>query len=115
HSDTEVMLAAFERWGIQDTLQRCNGMFALALWDRETRMLHLARDRMGEKPLYFGTVGGRLAFGSELKALRALPGFDAAVDRDALALYLRYNYIPAPWSIYRGVRKLRAGNRAEIR
>jgi asparagine synthase (glutamine-hydrolysing) len=115
HSDTEVMLAAFERWGIDGTLERCNGMFAIALWDRESRTLHLARDRMGEKPLYFGTVGDRFAFGSELKALRALPEFSAEVDREALALFLRYNYIPAPWSIYRGIRKLVPGSRAEIR
>ena len=115
HSDTEVMLAAFDRWGVADTLPRLNGMFALALWDRETRTLHLARDRMGEKPLYFGTVGKRFAFGSELKALRALPDFACDIDRDALALLLQHNYIPAPWSIYVGIRKLLPGTRAEIR
>jgi len=115
HSDTEVMLAAFECWGVDATLSRLNGMFAFALWDRETRTLHLARDRMGEKPLYYGEVAGRFAFGSELKAIRALPGFAADIDRDALAMYLRHNYIPAPLSIYRGIGKLMPGARAEIR
>lgn len=115
HSDTEVMLAAFEHWGPADALTRFNGMFALALWDRRERVLHLARDRSGEKPLYFGKVANTLAFGSELKALRALPGFEGAVDRDALELFLRFNYIPAPWSIYRDIRKLRPGTRAEVR
>jgi asparagine synthase (glutamine-hydrolysing) len=97
HSDTEVALAAVERWGIDGTLQRCNGMFAFALWDRKDRVLHLARDRMGEKPLYYGSVGAAFAFGSELKALRALPGFVGEIDRDAVAFFLRFNYVPAPW------------------
>ncbi|HEU5481281.1 MAG TPA: asparagine synthase (glutamine-hydrolyzing), partial [Candidatus Tumulicola sp.] len=115
HSDTEVMLAAVERWGMADALQRFNGMFAFALWDRQERVLHLARDRMGEKPLYYGVMGRRFAFGSELSAMRAAPSFRGEVDRDALALLLRYNYVPAPWSIYRDVRKLCPGARAEIR
>lgn len=115
HSDTEAMLAAFERWGVADALQRFNGMFAYALWDRQDRVLHLARDRMGEKPLYYCVMRGRFAFGSELAALRAVPSFRGEIDRDALALLLRYNYVPAPWSIYRDVRKLRPGERAEIR
>ena len=106
HSDTEVMLAAFERWGILESLRRFNGMFAFGLWDRETRALTLARDRFGEKPLYYSIVGGRLLFGSELKALRAHPEFSAEIDRDSLALYLRHNCVPAPYSIYAGVRKL---------
>jgi asparagine synthase (glutamine-hydrolysing) len=105
-SDTEVMLAAFERWGLEESLKRFNGMFAFALWDRQRRQLHLARDRFGEKPLYYGRCGGTFLFGSELKALRAHPRFDAEIDPDALTLFLRYNYIPAPWSIYRGIRKL---------
>jgi asparagine synthase (glutamine-hydrolysing) len=115
HSDTEVALAAVEQWGVDGTLRRCNGMFAFALWDRKDRVLHLARDRMGEKPLYYGSVGAAFAFGSELKALRALPGFVGEIDRDALAFFLRFNYVPAPWSIYRGIRKLLPGTRLEAR
>jgi asparagine synthase (glutamine-hydrolysing) len=115
HSDTEVMLAAFERWDIDSALARFNGMFAFALWDRSTRTLHLARDRMGEKPLYYGEVAGRLAFASELKALRALPGFACPVDREALALYLRFAYVPSPRSIHAGIAKLPPATRAEVR
>jgi asparagine synthase (glutamine-hydrolysing) len=106
HSDTEVMLAAFSAWGVERTLERLVGMFALALWDSRERILHLARDRLGEKPLYYGWAGDAFVFGSELKALRAHPGFRAEVDREALALYLRYAYVPTPWSIYRDARKL---------
>jgi asparagine synthase (glutamine-hydrolysing) len=106
HSDTEVMLAAFCAWGVERTLERLVGMFAFALWDSQERTLHLARDRLGEKPLYYGWAGNAFVFGSELKALRAHPGFRREVDREALALYLRYGYVPTPWSIYRGVRKL---------
>jgi len=104
-SDTEVLLAAFEEWG-EAALQRFNGMFALALWDRKERCLMLARDRLGKKPLYYGRAGAALVFGSELKALCAHPGFDATLDRDALALYFRLGYIPAPHSVYRAARKL---------
>lgn len=113
HSDTETLLAAFECWGVEATLQRCVGMFAIALWDRQTRTLTLARDRFGEKPLYYGWVGqgGQRAFvfGSELKALKAYPGFDAPVCRQALAQYLRFMYVPAPRSIYQGIYKLEPG------
>lgn len=108
-SDTEVLLAAIERWGLRPALQRCNGMFALALWDRSTRRLHLARDRMGEKPLYYGMAGRVLAFGSELAALRAHPDFTPLIDRGAVAAYLRFTYVPCPHSIYAGVSKLPPG------
>ena len=109
HSDTETLLAAIEHWGIEATLGMTVGMFAIALWDRRERTLYLARDRFGEKPLYYGWVGDALAFGSELKALRAYPGFANAVCRQALAQYLRFMYVPAPRSIYQGVYKLEPG------
>lgn len=109
HSDTETLLAACERWGVAEALARCVGMFAFALWDRERRMLTLARDRLGEKPLYFGWQNGFLLFGSELTALKAHPAFEAGVDRSALALYFRHGYVPAPFSIYQGIRKLLPG------
>ncbi|TXF13340.1 asparagine synthase (glutamine-hydrolyzing) [Pelomicrobium methylotrophicum] len=109
HSDTETLLAAFEAWGVEETLKKTVGMFAIALWDRATRTLTLARDRMGEKPLYYGWVRGSLVFASELKAIRAFPGFDNAIERRALALFMRHNYVPAPWSIYEGIWKLPPG------
>jgi asparagine synthase (glutamine-hydrolysing) len=106
HSDTEVMLAAFEHWGVQRAISRMNGMFAFALWDRQERVLYLGRDRLGEKPVYYAWISKVFLFGSELKALRCHPDFRAGIDRDALALYFRHNCIPAPHSIYEGVRKL---------
>ena len=109
HSDTEIMLAAIERWGLREAVRRFAGMFAFALWDADDRALYLARDRLGEKPLYYGWMGGTLLFGSEVKALRAHPAWTADVDRGALALYLRHNYVPSPYSIYQGVRKVRPG------
>jgi asparagine synthase (glutamine-hydrolysing) len=109
HSDTETLLAAIEAWGLEATLVRSVGMFALALWDARERVMHLARDRMGEKPLYVGRAGPVLLFGSELKALRAHPDWRGEVDRDALAAYFRYGYVPAPASIHRGVSKLPPG------
>jgi asparagine synthase (glutamine-hydrolysing) len=107
HSDTETFLAAVERWGLRSALERCAGMYALALWDRERRLLHLVRDRLGEKPLYYGWMGTTLVFGSELKALKSHPAWNAEIDRGALTLLLRYGYIAAPYSIYSGVRKAR--------
>lgn len=106
HSDTEVMLAAFTQWGVEESAKRFNGMFAFALWDRHERVMHLGRDRLGEKPLYYGWGGGALVFASELKALKRYPGFEPAIDRDSLAALLRFNYIPEPRSIYQGIRKL---------
>jgi len=109
HSDTEVMLAAFDAWGVEAAVQRFNGMFAIAVWDRGARKLLLIRDRMGVKPLYYGFAGETFVFGSELKALRQHPDFDARIDRGALELYLRYMYVPAPYSIYEGIAKLLPG------
>ena len=114
HSDTETLLAAFEHWGVKATVGRAVGMFAIALWDRRERRLTLVRDRLGEKPLYYGWVGRganrTLVFGSELKALRAYPGFDNIVSRDALALYMQHCAVPAPYSIYRDIFKLVPGH-----
>src|SRR2546430_1831214 len=110
HSDTEVMLAAFREYGIEAALRSFVGMFAFAAWDRHERRLHLARDRAGEKPLYYGWNDGIFLFGSELKALRAFPQFQANVDREALSLFVRHNYIPAPHSIYQNIFKLPPGS-----
>lgn len=109
HSDTETLLAGFERWGIRATLEKCVGMFAIALWDARDKVLSLARDRFGEKPLYYGWVGGDFVFGSELKALKACTGFNNQVSRLALAQYMRFIYVPAPFSIYEGIYKLEPG------
>lgn len=109
-SDTEVLLEAIAHWGVRGTLERANGMFAFAVWDRQRKTLTLARDRMGEKPLYLGRFGSVLAFASELKALRCLPDWQGAVDRYALAELLRYGYISAPRSIHTGVFKLPAAS-----
>ena len=106
NSDTEVMLAAFEKWGVEQSVVRFNGMFAFALWDRRDRSLTLGRDRFGEKPLYYSRIGNRVIFGSELKALRAHPCFSSEVDHGTAALFLRYSCIPAPYSIYRNASKL---------
>ena len=108
-SDTEVMLAAFDQWGIIPALERFVGMFSFALWDRESQKLFLARDRMGEKPLFYGWMGTTFLFGSELKALRAHPDFRGEVNRNALTSYMRYQYVPTPFSIYENIHKLPPG------
>ncbi|MDR1452314.1 MAG: asparagine synthase (glutamine-hydrolyzing) [Helicobacteraceae bacterium] len=107
HSDTETLIEAIAAWGVEDALKKCVGMFAFALWDRAEKTLTLARDRFGEKPLYYGFAGETFLFGSELKALRAHPSFNGAINRDALALFVRRGYINAPHSIYKGIKKLR--------
>ncbi|MGE5404443.1 MAG: asparagine synthase (glutamine-hydrolyzing) [Candidatus Saccharibacteria bacterium] len=108
-SDTEVLLAALEIWGVEVALKKSIGMFAFALWDREDAVLYIARDRMGEKPLYYGWQNNLFVFGSELKSLVAKPGFKPCIDRSALALYMRYGYIPTPYSIYENIFKLEPG------
>ena len=110
HSDTEVLLEAIARWGERAAIAACEGMFAIAIWDRQERKLTLARDRVGIKPLYWGlTRDGVLLFGSELKALRRHPSWEGEIDRDAMALFMRYGYVPAPYSIYRRTWKLEPG------
>jgi asparagine synthase (glutamine-hydrolysing) len=113
NSDTETVLAAFDAWGIKETMNYCSGMFAFAVWDRSTRTLTLGRDRVGEKPLYYGWQGAgedaTFVFGSELKALRKHPSFSAKIDKGALSLLMRHNYVPAPFSIYCGIYKLMPG------
>lgn len=114
HSDTEVLLQGFASWGVDATLAEANGMFAFALWDRAERRLTLGRDRLGQKPLYYGQCGRTILFGSELKALRAHPAFNAPLDAGALTLFLRHAYVPAPRSIFEGIAKLPAGTTVEI-
>jgi asparagine synthase (glutamine-hydrolysing) len=113
-SDTEVMLAAFEQWGVDRAVEDFVGMFAFAVWDATDQSLVLVRDRLGKKPLYYAHANNSLLFGSELKAVRAFPGFDRSIDRDAVALYMRHNYIPAPECIYSAAKKLRAGTIARF-
>lgn len=109
NSDTEVMLASLVTWGLERAIKSFRGMFAFALWDRQEQVLHLGRDRLGEKPLYYGWVGNTFVFGSELKALQPYPGWEGEIDRNILTLFLRYNYIPEPYSIYQGIYKLLPG------
>jgi asparagine synthase (glutamine-hydrolysing) len=115
HSDTETLLACIERWGIKAALKKTIGMFAFALWDREARKLTLARDRLGEKPLYYGWQDGVFLFGSELKALRAHPSFKSQIERGALSLFLRHSYIPEPYTIYTAIHKLSPGCFIEVK
>jgi len=114
HSDTETLLACFSALGVEATLRSTVGMFSIALWDRTGQSLVLARDRLGEKPLYYGYAGPNLVFASELKALQGVPGFGQELDRRALTLLMRHNYIPAPFSVYEGVAKLPPGSWVEI-
>jgi asparagine synthase (glutamine-hydrolysing) len=114
YSDTETLLAAIEAWGVLAALRRCVGMFALAIWDRALRRLTLARDRAGEKPLYYGRSGHAFLFASELKSLQTHPAFTAEIDRDCLTLYLRYCYVPEPYSIFQGIRRLPPGTILEV-
>ena len=115
HSDTETLLACFTAWGIEKTLQATVGMFAIALWDKQTSTLTLARDRIGEKPLYYGWQNGAFLFGSELKALRQHPAFSGQTDWHAASTFLRLNYIPAPSSIYQGIFKLVPGSYLQLK
>lgn len=114
HSDTEALLETMARIGVEATLARANGQFAFALWDRRERVLTLARDRFGQKPLYWGRCGSGIAFASELRALASLPGFSRVVDRGAVALLLRHACIPAPWTVWQGVRKVPPGSLVRI-
>ncbi len=114
-SDTEVILASIEQWGLTGALERFVGMFAFAVWDRQERALHLVRDRLGIKPVYYGWIGNTFLFGSELKALAAHPDFRGEIDRDALALYMRHGYVPSPYAIYRGFHKLPPGSVLTLR
>jgi asparagine synthase (glutamine-hydrolysing) len=115
HSDTETMLAAIEAWGLEAALERFIGMFAFALWDREERELILVRDRLGIKPLYYGSSRGTLLFGSELKALAPNSAFDDRIDLQALSLFFRLGFIPGPYSIYQGIKKLPPGCLLRVR
>ena len=114
HSDTETLLSCFEAWGIEATLKEVSGMFAIALYDTKHNSFYLIRDRMGEKPLYYGWINNDFVFGSELKSIKEFNGFSGEVDRNALALYLKYDYIPSPYSIYKGIRKLTQGSYFKI-
>jgi asparagine synthase (glutamine-hydrolysing) len=114
HSDTETLLAAIERWGLEKTLKKTKGMFAIALWDKRSEKLSLACDRIGEKPIYYGWVNGHFVFASELKAIKKFPDFKNPIDRNSLALFLRFNSIPAPHSIYQDIYKVEAGQIIQI-
>src|SRR5262245_7162263 len=115
HSDTEVMVEGFAVWGVRRTVERLIGMFAFAAWDRAGHTLTFGRDRLGIKPLYWGQTDGALVFASELKALKTVPGWRGEIDRDALSAFLRYGYVPAPASIYAGIKKLMPGTLLECR
>ena len=117
-SDTETLLAAIQAWGLESSLRRFRGMFAIALWDSSRHILHLARDRFGEKPLYWGLAGAgsnrAFLFGSELSALRCWPGFNNDIQRSSLAQFLRFGALAAPQSIYSGIQQLQPGHLVSI-
>lgn len=108
-SDARLLLQAIIEWGVERALSRIEGAFGFSVWDRESRELWLARDPVGERPLYYGWYQGRFLFASEMKALQAFAGFAPSIDQDALSLLLRHDYVPAPHTIYRGIHKLVAG------
>ena len=114
HSDTETLLAAIDEWGLEKTLTKSKGMFAIALWDKNSKNLSIACDRIGEKPLYYGWVKGKFVFASELKSIKKFPKFNNPIDRNSLALFLRFNSIPAPHSIYKDIFKLEPGQIIQI-
>jgi len=114
-SDTEVLLACFDEWGIEEALKRCVGMLACAVWDCQERVLTLARDRVGEKPLYYGWSGGAFLFSSQLKSLQRHPLFNHQIDRDSLLLFMRHGYVPTPYSIFKGIYKLPPGCLLQIK
>lgn len=115
HSDTETLLVAICHWGLEVTLKKLNGMFAFALWDNHTKNLYLARDRIGEKPMYYGSIGSAFVFGSQLKSLSAHPCWKGDIDRNALSLFMKYGYVPAPYSIYECIQKLPPAHYIEVR
>jgi asparagine synthase (glutamine-hydrolysing) len=114
HSDTETLVSAFSQWGIEKTLSRLVGMFAIAVWDVQVKKLYLIRDRFGEKPLYYGWANGIFLFGSELKAIRSYKHFNNEIDRNALSLYMQYMYVPSPYSIFENIYKLDPGCILEV-
>jgi asparagine synthase (glutamine-hydrolysing) len=115
HSDTETLLRAIQSWGVEEALKYFNGMFAFALWDARDRALTLCRDRFGEKPLFYGWIGSDFVFASELKALASHPLWNVSIDRRAMTAFMRYSYVPAPWTIWDGIRKLEPGSFLSIR
>ena len=115
NTDTEVMLMSFEEWGIKDSLQRFDGMFAFVVWDRNKNEFWLARDKIGEKPLYYGFQNQKFFFGSELKSIHSNSFFKPVVDKDALSMFLKYSYVPSPLSIYKGIKKLQPGHYVNLK
>lgn len=114
HSDTETLLASIDEWGLENTITKVKGMFAIALWDKNSKNLYLSVDRIGEKPLYYGWVGEQFVFSSELKSIKQFPKFNNKIDRSSLAMFLRFNSIPAPYSIYENIYKLEPGQIVKI-